>query len=150
MVSGRRMSRVTTNDILTGFSFNSDLIIGFVLKGSSFFCVIDYLFEHHQVLGHQVTYFRIQGILAVGIGHYEDQPADNHGQGDRGGVILSNKRQTNSPFVSNIGMIQLRWTFYLWRVYRVAIGKGELKVDLGLMVGRVFLGSDAYLSLIHI
>jgi len=69
-----------------------NLIILFVLKNSSFNCILDYLFKHVLIFFHQISYIGIQRIFSIGIGHDEYQPTNNHSQGNSWCVVFSHQR----------------------------------------------------------
>jgi hypothetical protein len=114
-----------------------NLIILLVLKDPPFDSVFDYLFVHVGISFHKVSYFGIERVFSVGIGHDEDEPTDDHGQGNSWSVVLSYERQTDCSFVADVGVVYSMQTLDFRSIDRVHIWKGQLEDNLALSIERL-------------
>jgi hypothetical protein len=57
---------------------HSQVVVGLVLETAAFDSVLHYFGVHLGFLQHEVADVGVEGVLGVGIGQDEDEPAEDH------------------------------------------------------------------------
>ena len=127
-----------------------NLVVLFVLKNSSLYCIFNYFWKHFRVFDHQISNRRIERVLSVRVSHDEDQTTDNHRQSHGWRVIFPYKRKTYCSLVADIWMIDSIQTFDFGSIYRVHIWKCQLKDNFTVPVKRILSRSDRHVNYLQI
>ena len=91
---------------------------------------------------HYISHSGCKGVLSVGVGQDVDQAADDHGEGDSGGVVLPHEGEAHGSFEGDVGVVYFIEAFDFWGVDGVGIGEGELEIYFAVCVEGLLLGSD--------